>query len=156
MAHSVVFYQAWVRWLLCNDIIPKAIPLSQLLLHNAPSEQNIPTPKDLLSLQELAGFNTHVTAPHTQRDGCMWLASTVVEDHAMTLTSTPSNHQTPLFSPLSTLTQHTLGCGHNATVFTSLCWKLFVDAMLSCSLPNAQVFVGVGKSSWMEKKNWAK
>ena len=30
----------------------------------------------------------------------MWLASTTVEDHAMTLTSTPSNHQTPLFSSL--------------------------------------------------------
>ena len=33
------------------------------------------------------------------RDRCMWLTSTVVEDHAMTLTSTPSNHQTPLFLP---------------------------------------------------------
>ena len=24
IAHSVVNYQAWVRWLLCNGIIPKA------------------------------------------------------------------------------------------------------------------------------------
>ena len=31
MAHSVVYDQAWVRWLLCNDIIPKAIPLSERL-----------------------------------------------------------------------------------------------------------------------------
>ena len=31
MAHSVVYMQAWVRWLLCNDIIPKAIPLSERL-----------------------------------------------------------------------------------------------------------------------------
>ena len=31
MAHSVVYMEAWVRWLLCNDIIPKAIPLSQRL-----------------------------------------------------------------------------------------------------------------------------
>ena len=31
MAHSVLYHQAWVRWLLCNDIIPKAIPLSQCL-----------------------------------------------------------------------------------------------------------------------------
>ena len=31
MAHSVIYYQAWVRWLLCNDIIPKAIPLSECL-----------------------------------------------------------------------------------------------------------------------------
>ena len=31
MAHSVVYYQAWVRWLLCNDIIPKAILLSERL-----------------------------------------------------------------------------------------------------------------------------
>ena len=31
MAHSVVYYQARVRWLLCNDIIPKAIPLSERL-----------------------------------------------------------------------------------------------------------------------------
>ena len=30
MAHSVIYYQAWVRWL-CNDIIPKAIPLSERL-----------------------------------------------------------------------------------------------------------------------------
>ena len=31
MTHSVVDDQAWVRWLLCNDIIPKAIPLSERL-----------------------------------------------------------------------------------------------------------------------------
>ena len=31
MAHSVADDQAWVRWLLCNDIIPKAIPLSERL-----------------------------------------------------------------------------------------------------------------------------
>ena len=31
MKHSVVDDQAWVRWLLCNDIIPKAIPLSERL-----------------------------------------------------------------------------------------------------------------------------
>ena len=31
MTHSVVNYQARVRWLLCNDIIPKAIPLSERL-----------------------------------------------------------------------------------------------------------------------------
>ena len=30
MAHTVVYYQAWVRWLLCNDIIPKAIPPSSM------------------------------------------------------------------------------------------------------------------------------
>ena len=31
MTHSIVDDQAWVRWLLCNDIIPKAIPLSERL-----------------------------------------------------------------------------------------------------------------------------
>ena len=31
MAHSVVYNQAWVIWLLCNDNIPKAIPLSERL-----------------------------------------------------------------------------------------------------------------------------
>ena len=31
MAHSVVYYQARVRWLLCNDIIHKAISLSERL-----------------------------------------------------------------------------------------------------------------------------
>ena len=31
MAHSVVYMQIWVRELLCNDIIPKAIPLSERL-----------------------------------------------------------------------------------------------------------------------------
>ena len=34
------------------------------------------------------------------RDGCMWLTSTVVEDRAITLTSTSSSHQqTPPFLP---------------------------------------------------------
>ena len=45
----------------------------------------------------------------TSMDGCMWLTSTYVEDHAMTLTSTPPNSQTSLFFPLSTLTQYTTG-----------------------------------------------
>ena len=31
MTHSVVDDQAWVRWLLCNHIIPKAIPFSESL-----------------------------------------------------------------------------------------------------------------------------
>ena len=31
MAHSVVYMQTWVRWLLCNDIITKANPLSERL-----------------------------------------------------------------------------------------------------------------------------
>ena len=65
MAHSDVYHQAWVRWLLCNDIIPKAIPLSQPLLHNSLSWQNIPTPNDLLTLQQHTWFDTHMTAPHT-------------------------------------------------------------------------------------------
>ena len=30
-AHSVVYYQARVRWVLCNDTITKAIPLSERL-----------------------------------------------------------------------------------------------------------------------------
>ena len=33
MAHSIVDDQTWVRWLFCNDIIPKAIPLSERLAH---------------------------------------------------------------------------------------------------------------------------
>ena len=31
MAHSVAYMQAWVRWLLCDDIIPKAIAISERL-----------------------------------------------------------------------------------------------------------------------------
>ena len=31
MVHSVVHHQGWVRWLLCNHIIPKAIALSEWL-----------------------------------------------------------------------------------------------------------------------------
>ena len=31
MTHSVVYIQARVRWLFCNDITPKAIPLSERL-----------------------------------------------------------------------------------------------------------------------------
>ena len=75
MAHSAVYYQAWVRWLLCNDIIPKAIPLSQRLLHNAPSGQNIPIPNDLLTMQQHTDFDTWVTAPHTH-EGRVHVADT--------------------------------------------------------------------------------
>ena len=67
-------------------------------LHNVRSGQNVPTPKHLLTLQQHTGFDTRDCPSHT-RDGCMWLKSTAVEDHAMTLASTPSNHQTPLFHP---------------------------------------------------------
>ena len=42
--------------------------------------------------------HTRDCSSHT-RDECRWLGSTVVDDHAMTLTSTPSNNQTPLFLP---------------------------------------------------------
>ena len=45
MAHSVVYMQAWVRWLLCNDIIPKAITLLKDLL-NVLIWQDMPTPSN--------------------------------------------------------------------------------------------------------------
>ena len=63
MAHSVVYYQAWERWLLCNDIIPKPIPLSHLA--QCPELAEHSNTKNSLSMQELADFDTHVTAPHT-------------------------------------------------------------------------------------------
>ncbi len=45
MTHSVVYYQAWVRWLLCNDIIPKAIPLSERLTQCPPLARHANTDK---------------------------------------------------------------------------------------------------------------
>ena len=50
MTHSVVYHQAWVRWLLCNDIIPKAIPLSQCLLAQCPELAEHPNTKRLADL----------------------------------------------------------------------------------------------------------
>ena len=50
MAHSVVYMQAWVRWVLCNDIIPKAIPLSEQLAQCAHLAKHANTDK----LTELA------------------------------------------------------------------------------------------------------
>ena len=100
-----------------TETIPKVIPLSQSHLHNTQSGQRIPTPKDLLSLQQHTGFEAHMWLPLTHmRDRCMWLTSTVVEDHTMTLASTPSNHQTPLFLPFSTFTQHTLAWCYNPSI----------------------------------------
>ena len=52
MAHSVVYYQAWVRWLLCNDIIPKAIPLSERLAH-CPYLASHPNTKKLAELARI-------------------------------------------------------------------------------------------------------
>ena len=102
MAHSVVYHQAWVRWLLCNDIIPKAIPLSQCLLHNVSSGQNIPTPKDLLTLQELTGFDTHVTVPHTRgTSACGWyqLLLKTTPSHSLPRHPTIKPHSFSLFQP---------------------------------------------------------
>ena len=52
MAHSVVYYQAWVRWLLCNNIIPKAIPLSERLAH-CPYLASHPNTKKLAELARI-------------------------------------------------------------------------------------------------------
>ena len=98
---------------------------------------HIPAPRNWPSLQQHTGFDTHVTAPHT-RDGCMWLTSTVVVDHAMTLTSTPSKCQTShSFIPLSALIQHALAWGHSATVPTSLFGDCVTDTLSTGSLPEA-------------------
>ena len=59
MAHSVVHRQAWVRWLLCNDIISKAIPLSQRLAQ-CPKWAEHPNTKRLAELATTQGFDTHM------------------------------------------------------------------------------------------------
>ena len=68
MAHSVVYYQAWVRWLLCNDIIPKAITLLKDLL-NVLIWQDMPTPSNWLSLPEHTDCEAHVTVNQGQETG---------------------------------------------------------------------------------------
>ena len=70
----------------------------------------------------------------------MWLASTTVEDHAITLTSTPSNHPTiktlPLFLSFA-LIQHTLARGHSTIVPTFLSGDCVVGTLPVGSLAEA-------------------
>ena len=67
-----------------------------------------PNTNTLAELATTYTLRSTCDCPSHTRDGCMWLTSTVVEDHAMTLTSTPSNYQTPLFLPSSNPPLNTL------------------------------------------------
>ena len=63
MTHRVIYYQARVRWLLCNNIIPKAIPLSERLAQCPNLARHINT-MELVERAEHIGFDTHETVPH--------------------------------------------------------------------------------------------
>ena len=63
MTHSVIYYQAWVRWLLCNDTVQKPFHFLNAL-HSVHTWQHMSTPRNWLSWQEHIGFDTHKTVPH--------------------------------------------------------------------------------------------
>ena len=96
IAHSVVYYQAWVRWLLCNDIIPKAILLSQWLAQCPHLAKHANTIK-LIELARTHRLWYTQDYPSRTRDGCMGWHWQLLMKHPMTLTSTSSNHQNPTF-----------------------------------------------------------
>ena len=107
MAHSVVHHQAWVWWLVCNHIMPKAIALSEWLAECAHLASHAITNKLAHLPTTHCLWYTH-DCPSTTQDGWMCRHWQLLKKHAITLTSTPSNCQTPpsfsLFQPsLSTL-----------------------------------------------------
>ena len=120
MTHNVVvYYQAWVRWMLCNDIIPKAIPPSSMTCsmssfgktcqHHQTDQARKNTPAVIhtwLSLKDKGQVDELALTTHS---------------HAITLTSTPSDHQhSPNFIPLLTLTKNSLPSTHGTRLPTSL------------------------------------
>ena len=137
MAHSIIYYQAWVRWLLCNDIIPKAIPLSERLAQCPHLAGHVNTMK----LVELARTHrlwyTQDCSSHMRggRMSCHW---------QVLLMTTPwhslPHHQSnkpTLFHSLSTLTQHALAWGHSAIFPTSLSFETVDGTLPAGSLAEA-------------------
>ena len=120
MAHSIVYYQAWVCDGCCAiTSSPKPLPLLNAS-RSVHIWHHMPTPTNWSSSQEHTGYDTR-DCPSRTRDGWMGWQWQLLKKHPITLTSTPSNCQTPsLFLPLSTLTQHPLAWGHIAIVPTFL------------------------------------
>ena len=105
--HSVVDDQAWVRWLLCNDIIPKAIPLSERLVQCPHLAAHINTKKLIELARTHRLWYTQDCSSH-MRDRCMgWHWQLLMTTPWHSLPHHPSIKPT-LFHSLSTLSQHTL------------------------------------------------
>ena len=140
MTHSVIYYQAWVRWLLCNDIIPKAIPLSERLAQCP----NLAGHVNTMKLVELA--RTHrlwytLDCSSHMRDGCMgWHWQLLMTTPWHSLPHHPSIKPT-LFHSLSTLIQHALAWGHSVIVPTSLFWHCVAGTLPVGTLADAHTFV---------------
>ena len=102
IAYSVVYMQARVRWLLCNDIITKAIPLSQWLAQCPHLARHANTIK-LIELARIHRLWYTQDCPSRTRDGWMGWHWQLLMKHPITLNSTPSTNQNPpsfsLFSP---------------------------------------------------------
>ena len=65
----LVYYQARVRWLLCNDIITKAIPLSERLTQCPHLARHATTIK-LIELARIhISYDTHKTVPQERGTG---------------------------------------------------------------------------------------
>ena len=106
IAHTVVYYQAWVRWLLCNDINTKAIPLSQQIAQCPHLAKHANTIK-LIELARIHRLWYTCDCPSRTRDGCMGCHWQLLMKHPITLTSTPSTNKNPpslhlSFNPHST------------------------------------------------------
>jgi hypothetical protein len=70
--------------------------------------------------------------------------------HPMTLTSTPSTNQNPPSFSLSTLTQHTLACGHRMIVPTSPFGDYVVGTLPVGTLTEAHKFMNMNKKEmWL-------
>ena len=90
-------------------------------------------------------IHTWLPLTHT-RDGCMWLTSTVVEDHAMTL----PHHQTintPLFLPSFNPHHHALAWGYNVIVLRLSLWKLCGCHAASWIIDRSTLFLTLSKHS---------
>ena len=128
MTHSVVGVQAMVRWLLHNNIIPKAIPLSEYLAQCPHLIAHINTKKLVKLARTHWLWYTQDCSSH-MRDGCIgWHWQLLMTTLWHSLPHHPSIKPT-LFHSLSTLTQHALAWGHSVIVPTSLFWDC-VDGTL--------------------------
>ena len=134
MTHSIIYYQAWVRWLLCNNIIPKAIPLSERLAQCPHLAGHINTMKLVELARTYQLWYTQDCSSH-MGDGCMgWHWQLLMTAPWHSLPHHPSTKPT-LFHSLSALIHKDMN------VFT--CQELSVEGLFTAS--DTQIIVLRGK-----------
>ena len=108
MTHTVVYYQAWVRWMLCNDIIPKAIPPSSMTCSMSSFGKTCQHQQtDRARKNTLAVIHTRLSLKDEGRVHGLTL-TTVDETRHDTHFHTIHQSKPTLFLSLFTLTQHAL------------------------------------------------